>query len=324
MKKIRSFRKTFLGMAAVAASLFLASSCGEDDPAAPKAGFTYEADGREVTFTNTSTNATSYEWDFGDGSTSTEKSPVHTYSVFGEYTVVLKVKGAGGEDTSLPDLLTLAKSSDVVIDGNFADWADVPEVTAPEKFGTITKVKVDYDALKIYFYVEGTAGPGGPGVTAGGLNGFFDIYLNTDNNPATGYFSGWYPEGYGADYLIEGDLHIVKDAPVFKFDETGPVTAFDFNVDTPAAQRGSNVVKSSAMTAVGNGKGIEFSVSRSIFTNLASKFTFAVVDVDGNDYFPPGTTPEKSRNYAETWATLGSYPKDNTPTGKMIGFDLTK
>ena len=44
----------------------------------------------EVAFNNTSLKAETYAWDFGDGGTSTEASPVHRYSHSGNYTVVLK------------------------------------------------------------------------------------------------------------------------------------------------------------------------------------------------------------------------------------------
>lgn len=57
--------------------------------AMPTANFSYVKDGNTVTFENTSTNATSYMWDFGDGATSTETSPVHTYAGDGDYTVTL-------------------------------------------------------------------------------------------------------------------------------------------------------------------------------------------------------------------------------------------
>lgn len=42
-----------------------------------------------VQFINNSTDADTYLWDFGDGSTSTEENPVHVYSTFGKYTVTL-------------------------------------------------------------------------------------------------------------------------------------------------------------------------------------------------------------------------------------------
>ncbi len=42
------------------------------------------------------TNATTYQWDFGDGSTSTQTNPVHTYSNFGSYNVTLIAKDANG------------------------------------------------------------------------------------------------------------------------------------------------------------------------------------------------------------------------------------
>ncbi|MBN1989082.1 MAG: PKD domain-containing protein [Bacteroidales bacterium] len=55
----------------------------------PVAEFTATADDKVVTFQNTSSNATGYTWDFGDGNTSTEASPVHSYTSYGTYTVKL-------------------------------------------------------------------------------------------------------------------------------------------------------------------------------------------------------------------------------------------
>ena len=53
----------------------------------------------EVTFSNNSTNATGYEWDFGDGNTSTLSSPSHTYTATGVYTVTLSAGDGTVTDT---------------------------------------------------------------------------------------------------------------------------------------------------------------------------------------------------------------------------------
>ena len=39
---------------------------------------------------------TSWKWEFGDGETSTEQNPIHTYKRAGAFTVVLTVTGEAG------------------------------------------------------------------------------------------------------------------------------------------------------------------------------------------------------------------------------------
>ena len=56
---------------------------------APSAGFNFSANQGVVTFANTSQNATTFSWNFGDGSSSSEQNPVHTYASGGSYTVTL-------------------------------------------------------------------------------------------------------------------------------------------------------------------------------------------------------------------------------------------
>ncbi|MEP7374587.1 MAG: PKD domain-containing protein [Chitinophagaceae bacterium] len=58
----------------------------------PRAAFTISAAclSDTVRFTNLSDSATSYEWQFGDGTISTEKNPTHKYKDPGVYTVILK------------------------------------------------------------------------------------------------------------------------------------------------------------------------------------------------------------------------------------------
>lgn len=51
--------------------------------------------------TNPFTNNFYYIWDFGDGTTSNEVHPNHTYSQYGIFTVTLTVKGSGMSDTTI-------------------------------------------------------------------------------------------------------------------------------------------------------------------------------------------------------------------------------
>ncbi len=57
---------------------------------APVAKYHYEISGTTTTFTNQMTNTDTHIWEFGDGNTSTEINPVHTYAAEGTYVARLK------------------------------------------------------------------------------------------------------------------------------------------------------------------------------------------------------------------------------------------
>ena len=57
-----------------------------------------------VSFVNLSQFATSYVWDFGDGSTSSEENPLHHYNLIGTYEVLLTASNSYCEDTALRTL----------------------------------------------------------------------------------------------------------------------------------------------------------------------------------------------------------------------------
>ncbi len=54
----------------------------------------------KVSFTDQSTDAVEWEWDFGDGSTSIYPNPSHTYVAAGNYTVSLTVSNRNGNDST--------------------------------------------------------------------------------------------------------------------------------------------------------------------------------------------------------------------------------
>ncbi len=55
----------------------------------PTPSFDYDISGGTVTFTNTSSDANNYTWNFGDNNVSNEPSPTHIYSAINTYTVTL-------------------------------------------------------------------------------------------------------------------------------------------------------------------------------------------------------------------------------------------
>jgi PKD repeat protein len=77
------------------------------DPAAnqpPVAGFTVSCTDLACTFTNTSTDPEgdplTFQWDFGDGGSSTAVSPTHPYATGGSYNVTLTANDGSSSDTA--------------------------------------------------------------------------------------------------------------------------------------------------------------------------------------------------------------------------------
>jgi PKD repeat protein len=65
----------------------------------PKAGFNYIQFGNEITFLDTSKNATKWLWDFGDKKKDSIESPKHVYDTVGVITVKLKASNQCGIDS---------------------------------------------------------------------------------------------------------------------------------------------------------------------------------------------------------------------------------
>ncbi len=61
------------------------------------ANFNHATNGLQADFTNLSMGVTSWSWDFGDGNTSTDQDPSHTYATPGLYNVCLTVTNLCGE-----------------------------------------------------------------------------------------------------------------------------------------------------------------------------------------------------------------------------------
>lgn len=144
--------------------------CEDDDAVLPKltAGFTHtiDADTGTVTFINTSVNASSYAWDFGDESTSTLINPVNVYAE-GTYTIVLVASNVAGAidiftdeiTISIPEIATLPITFDgenttydpTVFDGTSFEIVTNPDLSGTNavesKVGAITNSGATYEGL---------------------------------------------------------------------------------------------------------------------------------------------------------------------------------
>ena len=83
-----------------------------DTPPAPVADFSYNTDnglnvGAVFNFINTSANATNFDWDFGDGNTSTIEDPNNTYFANGNYVVWLNVSNSLGCTDSISEVIVI-------------------------------------------------------------------------------------------------------------------------------------------------------------------------------------------------------------------------
>lgn len=88
----------------------------------PIAEFTWSLQDAAVQFSNTSIDATSFFWNFGDGQTSEEKNPIHAYTHIGTYNVTLTVTNACGSTS------TSGQSINVTVGVSMPEFLDVFDI----------------------------------------------------------------------------------------------------------------------------------------------------------------------------------------------------
>lgn len=152
----------------------------------PKLGLDFHFDGSGST--DPDGTISTYAWDFGDGQTSTEQSPVHIYAANGDYTVTLVVTDNDGRTDSDTRTLTVAPNVDPTA-SFVTDPANGRGDGAPATIGFDASGSDDPDGQIVTYawdFGDGTTGTGKTTTHVYATYGTFTATLTvTDNNGAT-------------------------------------------------------------------------------------------------------------------------------------------
>jgi len=248
------------------------SSCKKDSSEPePFVFYSVSVDGATVTFTNKSEGAASYEWDFGDGTTSTEESPVHTYPGKGKYVPTLYAISANGVKGEASTVLQIAKTSSIKLDDNsLSDWDTVTYnvVVAGPNSGNFIKAKYDYDGNYVYVYFEQN--------TTHAAGNIYDLYIDADLDITTGYLTGEIKNG-AYEVLLEGTI---LDDWLDPYYFTGNDQAA-FSYDSQSINEFYQV---GTIQQTGSVQKFEFALSRSKIKGLTGKGLKIGVQVAANDW----------------------------------------
>jgi hypothetical protein len=235
-------------------------SCKKDESKPkPTPDFTYEINDKTVTFTNISTNATSYSWDFGDGSTaSTTESPVHEYAAYGDFDVRLTATGSGGVVIKKETISVVKVWPVIAIDGSFADWANVPVLYGGygDASGTLTEAKVTTDASgsKLYIYLKGTMNTSYPVV---------QVMIDADGDSLTGWKTPLEYASNGAEYQFE--FYVLDGwAGSYRWNSDPAVQDWPWDIDNTNDPVAGDITESSGVIG---GTEIEFVIETSLMKN---------------------------------------------------------
>lgn len=186
----------------------------------PVANFLSTINGNVVTFTNTTNDGDTYNWDFGDGATSTDTNTVHTYLNGGDYDVRLIAINDCGNDTIIKQIqLTLEAHADFKV--------DTTKGCAP--FSAVFHSLSNTDSIKWVF-------EGGMPATSTELNPVVNY-----NSPGLYDVTMYATNSLGKDTLIRNDYIEVLAQPTGAYEytvsgydvdftqSTNNVTSFDWN-----------------------------------------------------------------------------------------------
>ena len=147
----------------------------------PEAGDTIE-------FLNVSINADSYDWDFGDGSTSIEINPLHIYAEAGIYDVKLNAYNDAG-DEAITKTLTINEATEL----GFLTYGMADSTILPDTEVWIYDNKIEWEEINEPLRI-GTTNQEGIVYFLNVEPAIYHIYAIKQSTGGFWYFSGSTPE----------------------------------------------------------------------------------------------------------------------------------
>ncbi len=275
----------------------LLAGCGSDDATGSDSGivadFSYTSDGSTFTFTNLSQGATTYRWDFGNLSFYCEKeNPTYTYvTVGGEINVTLTAINESGEEAYVTKTINAPEviNTEIEIDGDFDDWTDVEYLYEEADGVSMKKIKMWGKGDYINVYLEGN--------TAMKME-IVDMYINADGNSSTGFLSWQWPNGAGAEFLVEGAFLNNDWGDFYTHSDPNGGWGWSYLTSADSYFTSSGIVNINAQT-----NAIEFRIPKSAFGSLGNSIGLAISEL------------------TEGWAGVADFPKV-TATSSFVTYEL--
>ena len=223
-------------------------SIAGSDPSAPKAAFSVTMNGLTVSFTDESTapsgSIESWDWEFGDGGTSSEQHPIYSYAQAGSYTVTLSVTDSLDQADSI--------SKQMSIDDTFLEYCDAGGTS--QSYEWVQQVAV---------------GSFSNASDASGYTDFTDqvITVNTDTPYAVTFTPGYANSTYPENWHVWVDLNRDGD-----FEDDGEQL---FEGSGSGAVSGSITIP--AETAAGNTR-LRVAMRYGSYANDCGSFTYGEVE----------------------------------------------
>jgi PKD repeat protein len=302
----------------------LVVTIGSGSGGPPTASFTASATsvnvGDPVTFTDTSANApTAWAWDFGDGTSSTAQSPVHSWSTAGSYPVTLTASNAYGATHATQSISVNTDSDPPTVPGSPAANGVAPGEIDVSWTSSMDNIGVaGYDV-----YRDGSTSPLailGPSATS---------YADTAVAPASTH-------SYTVDAFDAAGNHSAPAGPVSATTPSGTITVVlnpqadsyvssanpTTNYGTSTVLRvagGSTIMRSYLRFDLSGLTGSIQSASLSILANSSTSLGFSGYGVSDNSW------GETTINYANAPATAASASGSSGPitSGSWASVDVT-